>query len=220
MYTGCVGWHIAQDDIHASGDALHRRFHRNRVTTLTNNVPRRSLMGRMLYKICLLGDFAVGKTSLVRRFVFDEFQADYKATIGVHVSQKQVSLPGPSTRHITFIIWDLVGGEPQSPVTVAYYRGSAGALLVADISRPQTIERLGLYLAAFRQVSPQAHAVVLLNKVDLLDTPDEAQTYAQYLKEQYGLPIFLTSARTGMNVERAFLALGEQLHAMSALTEP
>ncbi len=163
------------------------------------------------FKVCLIGDFAVGKTSLARRFLYNEYQADYQATIGVNISKKEIHLTDPVPVRMTLVIWDLAGGEPFTPIVEAYYRGAAGALFVADITRPVTVEHLSQYIEEFRQVSPDADAVVLLNKVDLL--PDHAvEAFDQEpLREKLGLPIFLTSARTGYNVENAFLTLARRL---------
>ncbi len=159
------------------------------------------------YKVCLLGEFAVGKTSLVRRFVYNEFQENYQTTIGVHIVQKHISLPSPRQQEVTLIIWDLAGGEPFSPVSKVYYRGAAGALIVADLSREATIDRLDAYYKAFRQITPNAPVVILLNKADLIPDSRHVQHTVTRTKELYGTPVFATSALTGLNVENAFLTL-------------
>ncbi len=163
------------------------------------------------FKICLIGDFAVGKTSLARRFLYNEYQADYQATIGVNISKKEIHLTDPIPAQVTLVIWDLAGGEPFTPIVEAYYRGAAGALFVADITRPATVEHLSQYIEEFRLVNPDADAVVLLNKVDLLSAHAVEAFDQETLREKLGTPIFLTSARTGYNVENAFLSLARRL---------
>ncbi len=163
------------------------------------------------YKICLLGEFAVGKTSVVRRFVYNEFQENYQATIGVHIVQKTVALPAPWAGEITLVIWDLAGGTPFSPVSASYYRGSAGALLVADLTRPTTLERLRDYSRAFRDVMPQAPQVILLNKADLIPDEEDIQAQVSRLTTEHASPVFVTSALTGLNVEKAFLTLATHI---------
>ncbi len=174
-------------------------------------------MHNTYYKICLLGEFAVGKTSLVRRFVYDEFRENYQATIGVHITQKTVILPEPRGEELTLVIWDLAGGTPFSPLSISYYRGAAGALLVADLTRPTTVERLHEYARAFLDTVSRAPLVILLNKADLFT--DEAEIWHQMSRVAAAgaAPVLVTSALTGLNVEEAFLTLAthivEHVHA-------
>ena len=108
-------------------------------------------------KICLLGSFAVGKTSLVERFVHDRFEDKYLTTVGVKISTKlmpPVESPG-SGRFIqhTFLIWDIAGLEKFDRVALNYFRGGAGALAVADLTVPETIDRLHEFCEKFISVS-------------------------------------------------------------------
>ena len=90
-------------------------------------------------KVCLLGDFAVGKTSLVRRFVLNIFEDRYLSTIGVKVSRKTVVTPGPGDLiELTLMLWDLAGSEEFDQVRASYLRGASGAVLVCDLTRPET----------------------------------------------------------------------------------
>ncbi|NPA90233.1 MAG: GTP-binding protein [Chloroflexi bacterium] len=168
-------------------------------------------MHRKLFKVCMIGDFAVGKTSLVQRFMYNEFRMDYQATIGVNISKKEVIHPSLPAGRITLIIWDLAGGEPFTPVVEAYYRGAMGALFVADVTRPSTVEHLATYIRDFRSVSPHAQGLILLNKIDLLSSSPTSVDELKAVAESFGMPVYLTSARTGQNVEEAFTALGHRL---------
>ena len=100
-------------------------------------------MASIKKKVCLLGSFAVGKTSLVERFVHNRFDEKYLTTIGVKISQKALP-PIESKRdrqmiQHTFLIWDIAGLEKFDSVEMSYFRGAAGALVVADLTRPETI---------------------------------------------------------------------------------
>lgn len=163
-------------------------------------------------KICVLGDFAVGKTSLIRRFVHQKFEADYLATIGVHVSRKEVTLEELDKR-VTLIVWDLAGGETFSQMEDSYYRGGAGALLVADVLRPETFAILNTYALTFLRVNPGAALVIAGNKADLLPDTDELEPRIKDLAARWHAPYFLTSARLGSQVEAAFQSLAQLIIA-------
>lgn len=161
-------------------------------------------------KVCLLGDFAVGKTSLVRRFVYDKFEADYLATIGVHVSRKEITL-GEETQQVALVLWDLAGGETFSQMEEAYYRGGAGALLVADVTRPDTFRILNTYATTFTRINANASLTLAFNKSDLLPDLAEHRRTMEELSVRWGAPFFLTSALDGRNVEETFRALAKRV---------
>jgi small GTP-binding protein len=168
-------------------------------------------------KICLIGAFAVGKTSLVERFVHNRFDEKYLTTIGVKVSQKILApLKDPQTGQTiqhTLIIWDIAGLGKFDRVARNYFRGASAALAVADLTRPETIGRLKEYCENFRTVCPQAPVVVLGNKFDLFD--DNAKTLSQLkgLAEHYSIESLLTSAKTGQMVEQAFQKLSIEIES-------
>ena len=162
-------------------------------------------------KVCLLGDFAVGKTSLVRRFIYNRFEADYLATIGVHVSRKEVAVGGQPSRTVTLVVWDLAGGETFSQLEESYYRGSAGALLVADVTRRDTFAILSTYAVTFTKTNPGAALVFAFNKIDLLANIEEQERRAQEFADKWQAPYFLTSALDGRGAEDAFLALATKV---------
>jgi len=166
-------------------------------------------------KICLLGSFAVGKTSLVDRFVHNRFEEKYLTTVGVKISQKllpPVEEPrkGQLIQH-TFLIWDIAGLEKFDRVAMNYFRGAAGALAVADLTIPETIDRLHEFCEKFLSVSPQALLLILGNKVDLFQNDEKTLSKlvktARFFSSQY----LLTSAKTGQQVEKAFETLSKKL---------
>jgi len=170
-------------------------------------------------KVCLLGAFAVGKTSLVRRFVYDAFDDKYISTIGVKVSRKTVIVPhedGPID--VNMMLWDLAGSEEFSRLRTSYFRGAAGAVLVCDVTRPDTLPGLLSHARELAQVCPQACFVVAGNKRDLVDeqqvTLAELEGAAAAIEDETGcgsVPCFLTSALTGQEVETLFRRLADQV---------
>jgi len=169
-------------------------------------------------KVCLVGDFAVGKTSLIRRFVYDLFDDKYLSTIGVKVSRKRIMLPSaegadaPLTE-LTMMLWDLAGSEEFTQVRASYLRGTAGALLVCDLTRAETLESLRSYADDLWSVSPSARVVLAANKQDLVEERQLTVEQIEAAAADLGAPFYLTSAKTGQGVEAAFYHLGRLLLA-------
>ncbi len=163
-------------------------------------------------KVCLLGDIAVGKTSLVRRFVYNLFDDKYLSTIGVKVSRKVIVLPQVSeVAEVTLMLWDLAGGEEFSQVRTSYLRGAAGGILVCDLTRPATLLSLAHYASDLRQVNPGAHIVVAANKQDLTAQRRVAEEEVRTVAAELAAPYYLTSARLGDRVEDVFRHIGQSL---------
>jgi small GTP-binding protein len=154
-------------------------------------------------KICMLGGFSVGKTSLVRRYVESIFSDTYLTTVGVKIDKKTVEL---SDRVVSLILWDLAGEEDIFSLRMSYLRGSTGYVLVADGTRPSTLE---VALSLHRRVEADCGAlpfVLLLNKCDLKEQWAIPGAELDGLR-QNGWWVRPSSARTGESVEDAFLDL-------------
>ena len=164
-------------------------------------------------KVCLLGDVAVGKTSLVRRFVYNLFDDKYLSTIGVKVSRKTVAVPHlDGVVDLTMMLWDLAGSEKFDQVRASYLRGTAGAVLVCDLTRPETLDSLRAYADDLRRVNPNAQAVVLgANKCDLVDQQALSLAQIERIAADLNAPYYLTSAKTGDEVDSLFRHLGHLL---------
>jgi small GTP-binding protein len=162
-------------------------------------------------KICLLGDFAVGKTSLMRRFVESRFDDKYLSTIGVKISRRLVNRP---INDIKLIIWDLAGGD-EFTAQSSYLHGAAGGLVVCDLTRLETLTTFKRYAAQVHQVTPNAPLVFIANKVDLVNERRISDADLQAACLEYGGAYFLSSARTGEQVETAFLRLVEELEKVT-----
>lgn len=167
---------------------------------------------RISKKVCLLGDFAVGKTSLVRRFVYDMFDDKYLSTLGVKVSRKVVNLEiGGDSIEMTMMLWDLNGSMGFDRVRDSYLRGAAGAVLVCDLTRPETLSSLRPYAEHLFAISPGARLVMAANKNDLTELRELAPEQVQAAAADLDAPYYLTSAKTGERVNEMFSILGRLL---------
>lgn len=117
-------------------------------------------------KVCMLGSFAVGKTSLVRRYVDSVFSEKYVTTIGVKIDKKVVSV---GEQEVSLLLWDVYGEDNHQSVLPAYLRGMAGYLLVVDPTRPNTIGRAAKLQALVTETVGPIPYILVLNKVDLKD---------------------------------------------------
>ena len=158
-------------------------------------------------KICMLGGFSVGKTSLVKRFVASVFSETYLTTVGVKIDKKTVEL---SDRIVNLIRWDLAGEDDISSLRMSYLRGAAGYVLVADGTRPSTIEVALSLRGRVEADFGSLPFVLLLNKNDLREdwaiSDDEIDGF-----RRDGWWVRSTSARTGEGVEDAFGALAQRV---------
>jgi small GTP-binding protein len=160
-------------------------------------------------KVCMLGSFSVGKTSLVRRFVESIFDETYHTTIGVKVDKKVVSVNGES---VTLMLWDIYGEDVFQKMRMSYLRGMAGYLLVADGTRRQTLaDALALHERIVQEIG-KLPAVLVLNKDDLKDQWEIDPAQEATLAET-GWTVRHTSAKTGEAVENVFLHLGQAMLA-------
>lgn len=161
-------------------------------------------------KVCLLGDFGVGKTSLVRRFVEGRFEDKYLSTIGVKVSRKIIDR---RDHQFSLLIWDLAGGESFERYEASYLRGVAGALVVCDLTRRDTLRYIQHYADQLLHTNPSTALVFAANKADLADECEIKPEDLRSLSDTLGVPYLLTSARTGEQVEAAFTILADLIEA-------
>ena len=170
-------------------------------------------------KICLLGSFAVGKTSLVERFVYNRFDEKYLTTVGVKISQKimppiQDRKSGQMIQH-NFLIWDIAGFEKFDHVAKNYLRGAAGALGVADLTRPDTIGQLKDFCDQFQAVSPEAFCIIIGNKLDIFDNNPMTLSHLEKITAHYETEYRLTSAKTGEHIDDAFFMLSKKIQGLA-----
>ncbi len=164
-------------------------------------------------KIVLLGNGAVGKTSLITRYVDQKFSDSYIATIGANFKKKVLEYDDRDIK-LNMMIGDLLGQHGFQQTQKANMRGARGALIICDLTRPETLESIeGYWIPLLKEVLGDAPPMIFLaNKADLVDLED--QSMARYradllaLSEKYGTKFFFTSAKTGDNVEQSFKDIG------------
>lgn len=159
------------------------------------------------YKVCMLGDFGVGKTSLVARFVRSTFSDKYLTTVGVKVDSKEVARA--EREPVKLVLWDIAGRNALDTVSANYLRGAAALLLVADGTREASLAAALDLLMQSRALLPDALAVLAVNKFDLLERWEVGVPTLAQLRRL--LPVFETSAATGTGVEPAFAAIAAGL---------
>ncbi len=165
-------------------------------------------MSSVQKKVCLLGDFAVGKTSLIRRYVEGRFDDKYLSTIGVKISRKVLQRP---EYELNLLIWDLAGGDDIDQLSRRYLLGAVGAVLVCDLTRPETLDTVHNYVDVMQQISGDSALVLAGNKMDLeAERAIDDETVAA-AAETLGVPWLPTSAKSGQGVEEAFELLATGL---------
>ncbi len=158
-------------------------------------------------KVCVLGAFAVGKTSLVRRFVTSIFSDRYHTTVGVKIDTKTLQMNGQA---VNLVIWDIHGEDAFQHVRTTYLRGAAGYLLVVDGTRRATLEQMWTLQERADQAVGSVPFIVILNKADLTTEWELEGPPAEQLRAK-GWTVITTSARTGTGVDEAFTTLARRL---------
>jgi len=176
-------------------------------------------------KICLLGDPAVGKTSLIRKYAYNEFSETYISTIGTEVTKKEVSVeykenPKDSTNYdVSFAIWDIIGQKEYRALISRFYKNASGALMICDLTRDDTLNNLREWTSSLFGAIGKVPVIFVGNKYDLVDQntfePEELFEFSC----RYGAPWITTSAKNGEHVEQAFLKLGELIVKNSIFLE-
>ncbi len=169
-------------------------------------------MSLFVFKVIIIGPGAVGKTSLLHRFVENKFSFRYKLTIGADFLSKIIDYK-PNTK-IKLQIWDIGGQDRYKFLRSSFFDGANGALIVFDLSRWHTFEELEEWLEDLHEYAGANIPFILIgNKLDLVEKSDElyerenAQVFAKKEKTYY----VETSAKTGENVEEAFLDLTQRM---------
>jgi len=167
------------------------------------------LSKNLRFKIIIIGEFAVGKTSLIRNYIDKEFTENYKATIGTNLFLKKMKVKG---NDVTVTIWDLAGQTRFEKIRFAYYKGAQGAIVVGDLTRKSTFKRIeGFWLPDFRKnESTDTPVIILANKDDLKAEIDDDELH-EIAQRTNAISVIKTSAKTGSHVNEAFSRLLEKV---------
>lgn len=165
-------------------------------------------MNEVTRKVCLLGDFGVGKTSLVQRYVAQAFSEKYLTTVGVKIDSKRIAID--NNRPIKLVIWDLAGSGSLDSVKGTYLRGSAGFILVADGTRASTVEAARALKDEAIRILGKVPFVCFVNKSDLHGLWEVGE---EPFADIGGEPVatLMTSAKLGTNVETGFEKIARAL---------
>jgi small GTP-binding protein len=158
------------------------------------------------FRVVLLGDARVGKTSVLRRFTENLFDEEYKQTIGTTFASKDVSIiSGDSeTRNVRLVIWDMGGQETYRELRRQFMKGAAGAIIVYDVTRPETFMAMNNWFELFRETCPDAEVVLAANKTDLEEARMVPREPGHMLRDWFQAPYYETSAKTGTAVVDVF----------------
>jgi small GTP-binding protein len=158
-------------------------------------------------KVCVLGAAGVGKTSLTAQFVYSKFSEKYLSSMGVKIDKKVVDVDG---NDVNLMIWDIHGEEKYKKIPTSYLRGASGIMMVIDGTRRDTLDVAHEILSRVEEELGHIPHIYLLNKSDLEDEWSIKDSDIQTL-EATGNPVFLTSAKTGDNVELSFLNIAKAM---------
>jgi len=154
-------------------------------------------------KICLLGEANVGKTSLVYRFIENKFRGNYKSTLGVNLLKKDMKIV--KYGDVSAQIWDLGGQESFKSLRKLYLEGANGALVIYDSTKRSSFEKLYDWIQDFKDARGDEPLLLIGNKNDLTDNVQIENSEAMQLAQEYNMEFISTSAKTGTNVEEAFI---------------
>lgn len=165
-------------------------------------------------KVCMFGDPAVGKTSLIRRYVLNAYDDSYLSTMEAKVSKKvcTVRLPNyPHTFKVNLQIWDVMGQYEHRNFHKAYLMGAESVILVADITRRQTFNSMTESLFLIWNAAGRIPVILAFNKADLMQYAQIKKSEMDSFAHRYRLPYVLTSAKTGLNVETSFQTISSMM---------
>ena len=164
----------------------------------------------IIFKILMLGDSEVGKSCFLMRYSDNVFVENYITTIGLDYKLKTIKLD--SGKVIKAQLWDTAGQDKYRTIAKNYYKGSHGILLLYDITKISSFENIREWIQDIRQeVSPKSIIFLIGNKIDLTDQRKISKEQGEELAEEFKIPFFEASAKSGENVDEVFKALYEKI---------
>ena len=166
-------------------------------------------MAKYTFKIIIVGDAAVGKTSLVLNYVKKIFKTNYLPTIGVDIYNKDITIDGDL---IKIMVWDIAGQIGWEIMHKSYYRGAEGVFAVFDLTRKDTLKKLDYWLDNVKKYTkPGIPIIILGNKSDLTISKEINKEEINFFLKKKNFIYIDTSAKTGQNVYMAFNLLLERI---------
>ena len=163
-------------------------------------------MSQYGFKLVLLGDEGVGKSSLIVRYVKNHFSNEYISTLGVDFLTKELILDGD--KNVRLVIWDIGGQEAWKKKLNLYLKGTDGAVIIMDLTRKATLDDFKFWNNSIEKYIPGIPRVLVGNKLDLVD---ERKISSEELNDKTNLKTFETSAKTGQTVEQVFTTISEMM---------
>ena len=164
----------------------------------------------MIFKIILIGDSTTGKTNILSKYLYDKFDRNTKATIGMELGNKSFKI---NNDNVNCQIWDTAGQERYRSMTKAYYQGALGALIVYDITRRNTFENVENWLSDLKKCADNKVSIILLgNKNDLEEEREVKTEEGELFAKDNNIAFLETSALNGKNIEIAFKTLVDEVY--------
>ena len=172
------------------------------------------------FRIVLLGEAAVGKSSLLRRYTENIFDEEYKQTIGTTFATKDVDVTDSEgeVRKVRLNVWDMGGQSTYRELRRQFMKGASAAIIVYDVTRPETFMAMNNWFESFKEVCPDTPVLVSANKVDLADKRMVPSEPGRMLRDWFQAEYFETSAKTGVEVNNVFARMAEVV-LVKALSE-